>query len=204
MEGIEGVGKSTNIETIKAYLIEQGIDFIVTREPGGTALAEKIRALLLELSDESIAELSELLLVFASRAQHIEKLIKPALESGKWVICDRFTDATFAYQGGGRGLDVAKISELETMVQGQLRPDLTIILDLDPKTGMERAAKRGALDRFEQEELEFFDRVRQTYLNIAEAEPDRCIVIDASQELNEVRSSLLAALKLRLPIDISN
>lgn len=200
MEGIEGVGKSTNIATISEYLRERGIDYIVTREPGGTALAEKIRSLLLEVDAEPVTELSELLLMFAARSQHIETLIKPALESGKWVICDRFTDATFAYQGGGRGLDRDKISQLQTMVQDELQPDLTIILDLDPQTGMQRARKRGSLDRFEREEMEFFDRVRQTYLDIAEAEPERCATIDASQPLERVKSSLLQVLENRLKL----
>lgn len=200
MEGIEGVGKSTNIATITEYLDERGVEYIVTREPGGTALAEKIRSLLLEVDAEPVTELSELLLMFAARSQHIETLIKPALESGKWVICDRFTDATFAYQGGGRGLARDKIGQLQTMVQDELKPDLTIILDLDPQTGMQRAKKRGSLDRFEREELEFFDRVRQTYLDIAEAEPERCVVIDASLPLELVKSSLLQVLIQRLKL----
>ncbi len=198
IEGIEGVGKSTNIEFIKQYLEGAGVEYVVTREPGGTLLAERIRELLLEINKEPLNELSELLLVFAARAQHIERLIKPALASGKWVVCDRFTDATFAYQGGGRGLDISVIEELQSMVQGSLRPDLTIILDLDPKTGMARVAKRGALDRFEQEELDFFDKVRQTYLDIAKAEPQRCAVIDATQDLEAVQSDLHSLLEERL------
>lgn len=202
MEGIEGVGKSTNIGTIAEYLDERGIEYIVTREPGGTALAEKIRDLLLEVEVEPVTGLSELLLIFAARAQHIETLIKPALEDGKWVICDRFTDATFAYQGGGRGLDSSKIRQLQSMVQDELKPDLTIILDLDPQTGMTRARKRGSLDRFELEELEFFERVRQVYLDIAAAEPERCVTIDASQQLETVKSKLLQVLDQRLDIKI--
>lgn len=198
IEGIEGVGKSTNIEFIKQYLEGAGVEYVVTREPGGTLLAERIRELLLEINKEPLNELSELLLVFAARAQHIERLIKPALASGKWVVCDRFTDATFAYQGGGRGLDISVIEELQSMVQGSLRPDLTIILDLDPKTGMARVAKRGALDRFEQEELDFFGKVRQTYLDIAKAEPQRCAVIDATQDLEAVQSDLHSLLEERL------
>ncbi|PCJ26055.1 MAG: dTMP kinase [SAR86 cluster bacterium] len=198
IEGIEGVGKSTNIATLTKFLEEKGVEYIVTREPGGTELAEKIRELLLEISEESITELSELLLVFAARAQHIEKLIKPALQSGKWVVCDRFTDATFAYQGGGRGLDQKIISALQSMVQDELRPDLTIILDLDPETGLERATKRGSLDRFEQEKIEFFARVRQSYLDIAAAEPQRCVVVDASKPLEAVKSDLLNMLEQKL------
>ena len=199
IEGIEGVGKSTNINTIKGYLTQKKIDFIITREPGGTLLAEKIRDLLLEVNnDEKLSELSELLLIFASRAQHLEKLIKPALTKGKWVICDRFTDATYAYQGEGRGLDWGKISQLEELVQEHLRPDLTIILDLDPRLGLERAKGRGELDRFEQEKMEFFTKVRTAYLKIAAADPERCIVIDASSELAEVSELLLNALDNKL------
>ncbi len=202
MEGIEGVGKSTNIGTITEYLDTKGIEYIVTREPGGTRLAEKIRELLLEDEVEPVTELTELLLVFAARAQHVETLIKPALMAGKWVICDRFTDATFAYQGGGRGVDRGTIKQLQSMVQDELTPDLTIILDLDPQTGMQRAMKRGKLDRFEREELEFFARVRQTYLNIAMADPRRCVIIDASQQLEMVKSDLIEVLKQRLNIKI--
>ena len=199
IEGIEGVGKSTSINTIKGYLTQKKIDFIITREPGGTLLAEKIRNLLLEVNnDEKLSELSELLLIFASRAQHLEKLIKPALTKGKWVICDRFTDATYAYQGEGRGLDWGKISQLEELVQEHLRPDLTIILDLDPRLGLERAKGRGELDRFEQEKMEFFTKVRTAYLKIAAADPERCIVIDASSELAEVSALLLNALDNKL------
>jgi len=194
LEGAEGVGKSTNIEFITERLQQQGIEFVLTREPGGTHLAEKIRELLLGVSDEPMSELAELLLVFAARAQHIEQLIEPALASGKWVICDRFTDATFAYQGGGRGLSVQTIEQLQTLVQDSLRPDLTLILDLDPTIGMERANNRGDLDRFEQEQISFFQRVRQSYLDIAAADPARCKVIDASKPLEEVKIELLAAL----------
>jgi dTMP kinase len=198
IEGVEGVGKSTNIESIRQYLERKDVEFIVTREPGGTLIAEKIRKLLLDIHEEQLTELSELLLVFAARAQHIESLIMPALADGKWVICDRFTDATYAYQGGGRGLDRTKIAELETMVQGQLKPDLTIILDLDPAIGMVRAAQRGSLDRFEQEALEFFNKVRACYLDIAAREPERCVIIDASRELVDVKASLFSVLDERL------
>ena len=199
IEGIEGVGKSTNIDTIKGYLTQKKIDFVITREPGGTLLAEKIRDLLLEVNnDEKLSELSELLLIFASRAQHLEKLIKPALAESKWVICDRFTDATYAYQGGGRGLVWEKISQLEELVQEDLRPDLTIILDLNPRLGLERAKSRGKLDRFEKEKMEFFTKVRAAYLEVAAADPERCIVVDASSELAEVSAQLLTALDNKL------
>jgi len=195
LEGAEGVGKSTNIGFITAHLEENGIEYILSREPGGTLIAEEIRELLLAVHDEPMSELSELLLVFAARAQHIEAQIEPALAAGKWVVCDRFTDATFAYQGYGRGLSLKKIEQLQTMVQGTLRPDLTIILDLDPSIGMERASNRGELDRIEQEQQSFFHRVRQGYLDIAKAEPERCLVIDASKPLEQVKLDLLKALK---------
>ena len=198
VEGVEGVGKSTNIDTLKTLLEDSGIEFILTREPGGTELAEKIRDLLLDIREEPLGEMSELLLVFAARAQHLNQLIKPALSSGKWVICDRFTDATYAYQGGGRGLNKLVISDLETMVQQDLRPDITVLLDLDPEIGLQRAAARGALDRFEQEELSFFTRVREAYLERAEAEKERFIVIDAAQELESVKKDLLSQLRIRL------
>ena len=191
IEGVEGVGKSTSIEAIKKFLEVKKIDFVVTREPGGTVLSEKIRELLLQVNSEAPGGMSELLLIFASRAQHLEKVIRPALENGIWIICDRFTDATYAYQGGGRGLKTSVIAELESMVQGELRPDLTIILDLDPETGLARAKERGELDRFENEKDEFFNKVRSAYLDIARSNPDRCFVIDASQNIEQVSSDII-------------
>ena len=198
IEGVEGVGKSTNIEFIKQYLGNLNIDYLVTREPGGTLLAENIRDLLLSIGDDSPVELCELLLIFSARAQHIEKVIEPALKGGTWVICDRFTDATYAYQGGGRGMNAKLISELETMVQGSLRPDLTIILDLDPETGLSRARNRGELDRFEKEHVDFFMKVREVYLQIAANYPERCAVINAGNELDEVSRDIELLLKTRL------
>tara|TARA_B110000438_G_scaffold28803_1_gene27853 strand:+ start:19056 stop:19688 length:633 start_codon:yes stop_codon:yes gene_type:complete len=198
IEGVEGVGKSTNIEFIKQYLGNLNIDYLVTREPGGTLLAENIRDLLLSIGDDSPVELCELLLIFSARAQHIEKVIEPALKGGTWVICDRFTDATYAYQGGGRGMNAKLISELETMVQGSLRPDLTIILDLDPETGLSRARNRGELDRFEREHVDFFMKVREVYLQIATNHPERCAVINAGNELDEVSRDIELLLKTRL------
>lgn len=191
IEGVEGVGKSTNIEAIKKFLEVKKIDFVVTREPGGTVLSEKIRELLLQVNSEAPGEMTELLLIFASRAQHLEKVIRPALENGIWIICDRFTDATYAYQGGGRGLKTSVIAELESMVLGELRPDLTIILDLDPETGLARAKERGELDRFENEKDEFFNKVRSAYLDIARSNPDRCFVIDASQNIEQVSADII-------------
>ncbi|MBS24837.1 MAG: dTMP kinase [Gammaproteobacteria bacterium] len=191
IEGVEGVGKSTSIEAIKKFLEVKKIDFVVTREPGGTVLSEKIRELLLQVNSEAPGGMTELLLIFASRAQHLEKVIRPALENGIWIICDRFTDATYAYQGGGRGLKTSVIAELESMVLGELRPDLTIILDLDPETGLARAKERGELDRFENEKDEFFNKVRSAYLDIARSNPDRCFVIDASQNIEQVSSDII-------------
>jgi dTMP kinase len=195
LEGAEGVGKSTNIEYITQYLEQRDIEYVLTREPGGTQLAEKIRYLLLAVHEEPMSELTELLLVFAARAQHLDKVIEPALSKGKWVVCDRFTDATFAYQGAGRGLSVETIGQLQSLVQGELRPDLTLILDLNPEIGLARASNRGELDRFELEQQSFFRHVRQGYLDIAQAEPERCRVIDASKPLTDVKLDLLAALE---------
>ncbi len=198
IEGGEGVGKSTNIDVVKAFLEEKGIDYIQTREPGGTLLAEKIRNLLLADHGESFDSTAELLLMFAARAQHLNTLIKPALDRGVWVLCDRFTDATYAYQGGGRQLDDKLIAQLEQLVQHDLRPDLTLILDLDPATGIERARQRGELDRFELEQIEFFTRVRETYLTIADRDLQRCAVIDASLPMEQVSASVQAVLQEKL------
>lgn len=190
VEGVEGVGKTTNILFITQCLDAAGVSYVLTREPGGTVVAESIRSLLLAKQEENLCELTELLLVFAARAQHIKQVIEPALAKGTWVICDRFTDATYAYQGGGRGLSVQTIAQLENLVQGDLRPDVTYILDLAPVTGLQRATQRGELDRFELEKLEFFDRVRAAYLDRARQEPGRCIVINADATLDAVQSDI--------------
>lgn len=190
VEGGEGVGKSTNVAFIAELLRSHGHDVVLTREPGGTALAESIRQLLLAPREESIAEMTELLLVFAARAQHLQQVIKPALANGQTVLCDRFTDATYAYQGGGRGLDMRLIAELEQLVQGVLRPDLTLLLDASVDVGHARASARSAPDRFEMEQQAFFQRVRQTYLECAVREPQRFRVIDANRPLLEVQAQL--------------
>nr|WP_301295572.1 dTMP kinase [Pseudomonas nitroreducens] len=190
LEGPEGAGKSTNREYLADRLRERGIEVQLTREPGGTPLAERIRELLLDPSDEKMAADTELLLVFAARAQHIAQVIRPALERGAVVLCDRFTDATYAYQGGGRGLPVERIAQLESFVQGGLRPDLTLVFDLPVEIGLSRAAARGRLDRFEQEGRAFFEAVRNTYLNRAHAEPGRYHILDAAQSLAEVQGDL--------------
>ncbi|MFV3089439.1 dTMP kinase [Pseudomonas sp. GW6] len=194
LEGPEGAGKSTNREYLAERLREQGIDVLLTREPGGTPLAERIRELLLDPSDESMAADTELLLVFAARAQHLQQVIRPALARGCVVLCDRFTDATYAYQGGGRGLSVERIAQLEQFVQGELRPDLTLIFDLPVEIGLARASARGRLDRFEQEGRGFFEAVRQAYLQRAEQAPQRYRVLDAGQTLAQVQADIDALL----------
>lgn len=198
LEGVEGVGKSTNLEVIKDFLAAHHVPFLHTREPGGTEIAEKIRDLLLASHEEPMQDMTELLLVFAARAQHLDTLIRPALARGEWVLCDRFTDATVAYQGGGRGLDREVIASLRQLVQGELTPDLTIVLDLSPEIGLQRAGGRGELDRFEREELPFFNRVRAAYLALCEQEPGRCQRIDASGSAAQVRHRLEAVLQDRL------
>lgn len=190
LEGPEGAGKSTNREYLAERLREQGIDVLLTREPGGTPLAERIRELLLDPSDEPMAADTELLLVFAARAQHLQQVIRPALARGCVVLCDRFTDATYAYQGGGRGLSVERIAQLEQFVQGELRPDLTLIFDLPVEIGLARAAARGRLDRFEQEGRGFFEAVREAYLQRAAQAPQRYRVLDAGQSLAQVQADI--------------
>ena len=190
IEGAEGVGKTTSIAFIEEYFKQAGRKILLTREPGGTPLAEKIRELLLDARQTSIADDTELLLMFAARAQHLQEKIIPALQTGQWVICDRFTDATYAYQGGGRGIDTARIEVLEEWVQGELRPDMTLLLDLPVDLGLKRAGERSAPDRFEQEQQAFFERVRATYLDIARAEPQRYRIIDASGSIDEVQSRI--------------
>ncbi|MGV6808056.1 MAG: dTMP kinase [bacterium] len=194
LEGGEGVGKTTNIEVIKGWMRDRGIDFVATREPGGTDFAESIRALLLENREEKVDDVAELLLIFAARAQHLSQVIVPALKAGKWVLCDRFTDATYAYQGAGRELGFEKIAALETMVQGQLRPDITLILDVPVDVGLSRATQRSELDRFEREQVAFFERVRRCYLERAKQNPARYRVIDAAVPLDKVKATLLNTL----------
>ena len=189
LEGPEGAGKSTNRDYLAMCLRAAGIEVLLTREPGGTPLAERIRELLLAPSDEPMAADTELLLVFAARAQHLAKVIRPALARGCVVLCDRFTDATYAYQGGGRGLSQQRIAELERFVQGDLRPDLTLLFDLPVEQGLARAAARGRLDRFEQEQRSF-EAVRQTYLQRAALAPQRYRLLDASQSLQQVQAAI--------------
>ncbi|MCE5981457.1 dTMP kinase [Pseudomonas sp. LF19] len=194
LEGPEGAGKSTNREYLAEHLRAAGLDVVLTREPGGTPLAERIRELLLAPSDEKMDADTELLLVFAARAQHLAEVIRPALARGAVVLCDRFTDATYAYQGGGRGLSLERIAMLESFVQGDLRPDLTLVFDLPVEIGLSRAVARGRLDRFEQEGQAFFEAVRQAYLARAKAAPKQYRLIDAALPLAQVQQSLDALL----------
>ncbi len=198
LEGLEGVGKSTNMDFIQRKLQDAGIDVDVTREPGGTPLAEKIRELVLDTADESLPDLCELLLIFAARSAHLENRIRPALDHGRWVLCDRFTDATYAYQGGGRGLPIELIASLEDWIQSGLRPDLTILLDTPVEIGLQRIRERGGTDRFESQRLEFFQRAREVYLSRAQQEPDRCVVVDASRPLAQVQDDLAKVIELYL------
>lgn len=190
VEGTEGVGKTTNMDFVEAYLRERGVDLLRTREPGGTPLAEQLRALLLAPREEQVDPTAELLMVFAARAQHFNRLICPALARGQWVLCDRFTDATYAYQGAGRGLDMGLIGQLEALVQGGRRPDCTLLLDIDVQTGLARAGARGELDRFESEAVNFFERVRAGYQARAAAEPARFRHVDAGQPLVAVQAQI--------------
>lgn len=190
VEGAEGAGKTTNIEYLECYLRDKGIPYILTREPGGTPLAEEIRETLLEKRTEPVNEDCELLLVFAARAQHLHQKIIPALNAGTWVLCDRFTDATFAYQGGGRGLSKEKILVLEKQVQQGLSPDLTFLFDLPVEVGMARARQRAELDRFESEQMSFFQRVRESYLERAEADQKRFRIINTNRDLALIRQDL--------------
>lgn len=205
IEGVEGVGKSTNLAFMADKLRAAGKEVVVTREPGGTPLAEQIRALLVDPESRPTTPDTELLLMFASRAEHLAGKIRPALERGAWVVCDRFTDATFAYQGAGRGIDTSHISALESWLQQGLRPHMTILLDADVEVGLERAGKRGDLDRFEREDVQFFARVRAGYLAIARREPERVKVIDADRELEAVQKDIAAHMaRLLAEADASN
>lgn len=205
IEGGEGVGKSTQLAALREWLSTQGYDFVFTREPGGTPRAERIRELLLANTEESMPAICELLLMFAARATHIANVIEPALQRGAWVICDRFTDATYAYQGWGRGLDLTHIATLEQLVQQDLRPDLTLLLDAPLELSAIRARARnassGVTDRFEREQREFFERVRTGYLERARFEPQRIAVIDASLDVQAVTDAIRSAIRERLFVE---
>lgn len=195
LEGTEGVGKTSNLAYIRQLLDNAKINYIVTREPGGTPLGEALRGMLLSNDYKGMSSDTELLLMFAARAEHVAQVIRPALAKGQWVLCDRFTDATFAYQGGGRQLDMNRIAGLEQWVLGELRPDLTLLLDCPLEIGRARADNRSTPDRFESEKDAFFNRVRDVYLQRAKAEPNRIKVIDASVELVKVQAQIDRVLK---------
>lgn len=190
LEGSEGVGKTTSLNFVKSLIEEKGHRVLVTREPGGTPLAEDLRATLLSNREEIVEPDSELLLMFAARVQHVNQVITPALNAGDWVICDRFVDASYAYQGGGRGIPVEKIRSLEQWSLGDFKPDLTILLDMSVEEGMERTRLRGSPDRFETEKLQFFEKIRRAYLDRANSEPSRIKIIDASPSIEDVQKSL--------------
>lgn len=202
IEGGEGVGKSTQLAALREWLGETGREVVFTREPGGTPRAERIRELLLERTNEPMPAICELLLMFAARATHIENVIRPALARGAWVVCDRFTDATYAYQGGGRGMDLQQIELLEQLVQQDLRPDLTLLLDAPLDIASARAQARntttGTTDRFESEQREFFERVRDAYLERARQHTARFVVIDTTADRDSVAAAIRAAINDRL------
>ena len=195
LEGIEGAGKSTVVDFIEDFLTKEGHDVIKTREPGGTVIGEQIREILLKNENYTLTYDTELLLVFSARAQHIQEVILPALSSGKIILCDRFTDASYAYQGGGRGIDASRINLLEKWVQGDLRPNLTLLFDLDVSIGMQRTKKRSGTDRFEREEINFFEKIRNTYLERAKNEPQRFRIINSALSLENVKEQIVTILK---------
>jgi dTMP kinase len=198
LEGIEGVGKTTHMKFVCERLRARGLKVLETREPGGTPEADEIRATLLKVRAAGFDPMAELLMMFAARALHVDKLIRPALIAGTWVVCDRFTDASYAYQGGGRGIPTARIAQLERLVLKGLKPDLTLLLDARAEVGMTRARARGGLDRFEQEQDAFFSRVRRVYLARARREPRRIVTVDAGRALPEVQIEIGAVLDARL------
>ena len=195
LEGIEGAGKSTAVDFIEDFLTKEGHDVIKTREPGGTVIGEQIREILLKNENYTLTYDTELLLVFSARAQHIQEVILPALSSRKIILCDRFTDASYAYQGGGRGIGTSRVNLLEKWVQGDLRPNLTLLFDLDVSIGMQRTKKRSDADRFEREEINFFEKIRNTYLERAKNEPQRFRIINSASSLESVKEQIITILK---------
>lgn len=195
VDGVEGAGKSTQIGFIYDYLRGKNINVILTREPGGTDLGEQIRQLLLNVSTKSMNSDTELLLIFAARCEHIKQKIIPSLERGDWVLSDRFSDASYAYQGGGRGLDMLRIAQLEQWVLGDFAPDMTLLLDVSVQLGMSRIAKRAKKDRIEQENMDFFERVRATYIKRSKQFPERIRLIDASQDVAHTSRQIQTILK---------
>ncbi len=191
-EGIEGAGKSTQIQLLGEYLKQQHQQVIITREPGGTPIADQIRELLLNRQEEALTDSSELLLMFAARSQHLSQVILPALKQGAWVLCDRFTDSTLAYQGFGRGMDQTMISQLKEWVQGDLHPGMTFLFDMPVKLALDRVQQRGKKDRFEEEDLQFHTRVKEGFLNLYQREPERIVLIDAIQSIEAIQQILIA------------
>ena len=197
LEGIEGVGKTTQVDYLGEIFRRSGRTVTITREPGGTSVGEAIREILLNGKDLDICEETELLLMFAARAQHLQRIIQPALQRNEVVICDRFTDASLAYQGGGRGIEVNRIHQLVDWLSCSVKPDLTLLLDAPVELGLARAGKRGELDRFESETVEFFEAIRQAYLGIAKQDPQRVAVVDASLGLEQVQEQIDELVRLR-------
>jgi len=197
LEGSEGVGKTTSLKFIQEYIESLGHQVLITREPGGTPMAEELRNILLAEREEKVEANTELLLMFAARCQHVSQVIKPALQAGKWVICDRFVDASFAYQGGGRELGFSRIEALEKWCLGDFKPDLTLLLDMSVEEGIARTKKRGKADRFETEKMAFYERIRAAYLKRAEDDPERIIIVDATPDIATVQSSLKTILQQR-------
>jgi len=195
IEGGEGGGKTTAMSYIEHYLKQAGVPLLLTREPGGTQLGERLREIVLTPSDTPIDAEAELLMMFAARAQHLSQLIQPALAQGQWVVCDRFTDASYAYQGAGRQLGATRVAALEQWLQGDFRPHHVILLDIDPQIGLQRVQRRGNSDRFEREQMAFFERVRQAYLQRAQLHPERYSVIDAGQSLAQVQLQISTCLQ---------
>jgi len=200
LEGVEGTGKSTQAGMLSEALMASGLQTILTAEPGGTVLSEKVRALLLDVSHKGMDHMTELLLYSAARRQHLTELIVPSLESGYSVITDRFSDSTMAYQGYGRGIDLGLIEKLDSMVTGNTRPDLTLLLDLEVKEGLRRNRDASKVDRLELEDHEFHERVREGFLRISRMEPRRVAVIDASQGVDKVHRAIMTAVRERLPL----
>ncbi|WP_444998556.1 dTMP kinase [Aliikangiella sp. IMCC44359] len=195
LEGSEGVGKTTSLNFVKDFIESKGHKVLVTREPGGTPLAEDLRATLLANRKEQVEPDTELLLMFAARSQHVKQVIQPTLASGSWVLCDRFVDASYAYQGGGRGMDYARIEQLEQWTLGNFKPDLTILLDMSVEEGMARTRLRGKPDRFETEKMAFYENVRNAYLQRAKQEPNRIHLIDAAPDISSVQRALRSLLQ---------
>jgi len=195
LEGSEGVGKTTSLKFVQSFVEALGHEVLITREPGGTPMAEEIRNILLSEREETVEVDTELLLMFAARTQHVNQVIKPALEQGKWVICDRFVDASYAYQGGGRGIEFSRLQQLEKWCLGDFSPDVTLLLDMSSSEGIERTKKRGKADRFEIERMSFYEKIRNAYLQRAKMEPCRIHIINAAPSVEVVQAEIKSVLE---------